>query len=51
MASKVNATPTLDGIDAKRFIEKLNSPSTPKEVESLKRADEVLNIFINFFFF
>lgn len=41
MASKVNATPTLDGIDAKRFIEKLNSPSTLKEVESLKRADEV----------
>ena len=38
MASKVNATPTLDGIDAKRFIEKLNSPSTPKEVESLKRS-------------
>ena len=41
MASKVNATPTLDGADAERFIEKLNSPSTPEEVESLKRADEV----------
>lgn len=41
MASKVNATPTLDGVDAERFIEKLNSPSTPEEVESLKRADEV----------
>ena len=30
----------LNGIDAKRFIKKLNSPSTTKEVESLKRADE-----------
>ena len=30
----------LNGIDAKRFIEKLNSPSTTKEVESLKRANE-----------
>lgn len=41
MASKVNATPTLKGSDAKRFIEKLNSPSTPEEIKSLKRADEV----------
>ena len=41
MPSKVNATPTLDSIDAKRFIERLNSPSTSEEVEVLKRADEV----------
>ena len=38
MASKVNATPTLSGADADRFIEKLNTPSTDEEIEALKRA-------------
>ncbi|SDA73166.1 hypothetical protein [Methanobrevibacter millerae] len=50
MARKINLTPTLSGIDAELFIERLNSPSTPEEIESLKRADEVLkklNIFVN----
>lgn len=40
MASKVNPTPTLKGIDAERFIEKLNTPSTDEELESLKKSDE-----------
>ena len=36
MARKINLTPTLSGIDAELFIERLNSPSTPEEIESLK---------------
>ena len=40
MASKVNPTPTLKGIDSERFIEKLNTPSTDEELESLKKSDE-----------
>ncbi len=40
MASKINPTPTLKGIDAERFIERLNTPSSKEELESLKRADE-----------
>ena len=38
MASKVNPTPTLSGADARRFIQKLNTPSTCEEIEALKRA-------------
>ena len=38
MASKVNPTPTLSGADARRFIRKLNTPSTDEEIEALKRA-------------
>ena len=41
MASKVNPTPTLEGDNAKKFIEKLNTPSTEDEVESLKKADDI----------
>ena len=41
MASKINATPTLKGKDAKRFYEELNRPSTPEEIESLHKADEI----------
>ena len=40
MATKINATPTLEGEDAKRFLEELKRPSTPEEIEALKRADE-----------
>ena len=38
MARKVNPTPTLSGADAKRFIQKLNTPSTDEEIKALKRA-------------
>lgn len=38
MASKVNPTPTLTGADAEKFIQKLNTPSTDKEIKALKRA-------------
>lgn len=38
MATKVNATPTLTGSDADKFIEKLTVPSTAEEIEALKRA-------------
>lgn len=41
MASKVNPTPTLTGEDAKKFIEKLKTPSTKDELRSLKEADEI----------
>lgn len=41
MATKVNPTPTLYGKDAKRFLEKMNTPSTKEEIDSLKKADEV----------
>lgn len=41
MARKVAATPTLDGEDAKRFLEQLEKPSTPEEIEVLKRGEEV----------
>lgn len=41
MASKVNSTPTLSGEDAKKFIEKLNTPSSKNELKSLKKADEI----------
>ena len=40
MASKVNPTSTLKGIDAEQFFEKLNSPSTDEELEALKKSDE-----------
>ena len=40
MASKVNSTPTLSGMDAEKFIEKLNTPSTDDELMSLKKSDE-----------
>ena len=36
MARKVAATPTLDGEDAKRFLEQLEKPSTPEEIKALK---------------
>lgn len=42
MASKVNPTPTLSGADAKRFIQKLNTPSTDEEIKALKRAKKLL---------
>lgn len=38
MATKVEPTPTLTGDDADRFIQKLNIPSTEKEIKALKRA-------------
>lgn len=38
MASKVNPKPTLTGADAKRFIQKLNTPSTDEEIKAFKRA-------------
>ncbi|MBR4447127.1 hypothetical protein [Methanobrevibacter sp.] len=41
MASKVNPTPTLKGLDAEKFIEKLNTPSSDEELKSLKKADEI----------
>lgn len=41
MAEKVAATPVLDGEDVRRFLKKLETPSTPKEIEDLKRAEEV----------
>ena len=40
METKINPTPTLKGIDAERFIERLNTSSSKEELESLKRADE-----------
>lgn len=41
MATKVNPTPILKGKDAKQFIEKISTPSTKEEIESLKKADEI----------
>lgn len=41
MASKVNPTLTITGEDAKKFIEKLKTPSTKDELRSLKEADEI----------
>ena len=38
MASKVNPTPTLTGVDADIFIENLNTPSTVEEIKALERA-------------
>lgn len=38
MASKVNPTPTLTGADARRFIQKLKTPSTDEEIKALKRG-------------
>lgn len=43
MASKVNPTPTLYGEDAKRFIRKLNTPSTNEEIEALNRAKKTFS--------
>ena len=40
MASKINPTPTLNGADADRFIQKLNTPSTDEEIKALKRAEK-----------
>ena len=45
MATKISATPVLEGEDAKRFIEKLNTPSTPEELKFLKESDEVFKKF------
>ena len=33
MASKVNPTPTLTGVDADIFIQKLNTPSEMKKLK------------------
>lgn len=41
MASKIEATPVLEGEDAKRFIKNLKTPSTPEEIRQLKEADEI----------
>ena len=41
MVTKINPTPTLYGEDAKKFLEKMNIPSTKEEKESLKKADEI----------
>ena len=41
MATKVSATPVLEGEVAKRFYEELNRPSTPEEIEDFKKADEI----------
>ena len=44
MASKVNPTPTLNGADAKIFIQKLNTPSTEEEIKALKRAKKTFEM-------
>ena len=41
MATKIQPTPTLTGVDADNFIKNLNKPSTHEEIDALKRADKV----------
>ena len=52
MASKVNPKPTLTGADAKRFIQKLNTPSTDEEIKAFKELEVLLkkSISKDFFF-
>ena len=41
MARKVAATPTLDGEDARRFLEQIEKPLTPEDIEYFKECEEI----------
>ena len=41
MARVIEPTPTLKGLDAKRFVEKLEEKSTSEETKSFKRVKEI----------